>query len=128
LNCLIGFSIILSLKCAQLPPTVVIPVKNTVATTTTPKKDIQDYAYSQVIAIFGGGWESFNKIAEIESGWNPNALNKSSGACGIPQALPCSKIKDHSPQGQINWMIDYVKDRYNSPDEAWSFHIVKGWY
>jgi hypothetical protein len=54
-----------------------------------------------------------------ESGWNPNSVNKSSGACGIPQAYPCSKIKKQQGsndwKAQIRWGINYVNARYGSP-------------
>lgn len=67
-----------------------------------------------------------------ESGWNPNAVNRSSGACGIPQALPCSKIAnkygDNSYQSQIKWGIDYINARYGNACEAWQHFKTKGWY
>jgi len=57
-----------------------------------------------------------------ESGWNPNSVNKSSGACGIPQAHPCTIAKYYGSntwQNQIRWGIDYIKRRYhNKPCEA----------
>lgn len=57
-----------------------------------------------------------------ESGWNPNSVNKSSGACGIPQAHPCTIAKYYGTntwQNQIRWGIDYIKRRYhNKPCEA----------
>lgn len=57
-----------------------------------------------------------------ESGWNPNSVNKSSGACGIPQAHPCTIAKYYGSntwQNQIRWGVDYLKRRYhNKPCEA----------
>lgn len=59
-----------------------------------------------------------------ESGWNPNLVNTTSGACGIPQALPCSKIKkykgNNSWKSQIEWGIDYIKvhKNYGTPCKA----------
>lgn len=57
-----------------------------------------------------------------ESGWNPNSVNKLSGACGIPQAHPCTIAKYYGSntwQNQIRWGIDYIKRRYhNKPCEA----------
>lgn len=54
-----------------------------------------------------------------ESNWNPNAVNKSSGACGIPQALPCNKIKNQQGsndwKAQIRWGINYINYRYKTP-------------
>lgn len=67
-----------------------------------------------------------------ESNWNPNARNKYSGACGIPQALPCSKIKDQQGsndwKAQIRWGINYIKNRYGTPSNAVKHFKNKGWY
>ena len=67
-----------------------------------------------------------------ESGWNPNSVNKSSGACGIPQALPCSKIKKQQGindwKAQIRWGINYINYRYKTPCGAWKHFQNKNWY
>jgi hypothetical protein len=63
-----------------------------------------------------------------ESGWNPNSVNASSGACGIPQALPCSKIPDHSTAGQIRWGLSYIAGRYGNPLNAYDHLRNYGWY
>jgi uncharacterized protein YabE (DUF348 family) len=67
-----------------------------------------------------------------ESGCNPGAVNKSSGACGIPQALPCSKLPcplDASGAVcQLGWMDRYVHGRYGSWAAARAFHAQRGWY
>ena len=63
-----------------------------------------------------------------ESGCNPNAVNRSSGACGIPQALPCSKLGTSDPVAQILWMQNYVFARYGSWANAVAFHNSHGWY
>jgi hypothetical protein len=61
-----------------------------------------------------------------ESGWNEKAKNKSSGAYGIPQALPASKMAVYgndyltNPATQIKWGLDYVKKRYTTPCNAWN--------
>lgn len=73
-------------------------------------------------------WGAFERIINVESGWNPNALNKTSGACGLPQALPCSKIKDKSTSGQIHWAIEYIIERYRTPSDAWTFWQKNYWY
>lgn len=72
-------------------------------------------------------WWALNNLWTRESNWNPNARN-SSGACGIPQALPCSKIPDLSPQGQIAWGLGYIKARYGTPASAWAHSQKFGWY
>lgn len=70
--------------------------------------------------------EAADKLILNESGCNPRAYNKSSGACGIPQALPCSKLPqgiDTPPVDQLKWMDKYVKGRYGSWHGA-----LSAWY
>jgi len=73
-------------------------------------------------------WDSLYLLWMRESGWNPMAVNRSSGACGIPQALPCSKIPDKSTVGQINWGLDYIQRRYGTPLNAMAHWQQKRWY
>lgn len=68
------------------------------------------------------------ELIRRESGCNPNAVNASSGACGIPQALPCSQLGTSDPVQQIKWMQDYVVRRYGSWAGAVQFHNRMGWY
>ncbi len=67
-----------------------------------------------------------------ESGCRPGAVNRSSGACGIPQALPCSKLPcpldATGAVCQLKWMENYVKNRYGSWAKARAFHASRGWY
>lgn len=69
-----------------------------------------------------------------ESGWNPYAYNASSGAYGIPQALPASKMASKGSdyqtnyQTQINWGLSYISSRYGNPQNAWNHSQSKGWY
>ena len=69
-----------------------------------------------------------------ESGWNELAYNASSGACGIPQALPCSKMSafgddyETNPATQIRWGLDYIQNRYGTPTAAYDFWLANGWY
>ena len=69
---------------------------------------------------------SFCKIISHESGWNVHAVNKSSGAYGLAQALPASKMasagKDwrNNPATQIRWALNYMNQRYGSPNAAWA--------
>ncbi len=73
-------------------------------------------------------WPALQALWTRESGFNPNAINRSSGACGIPQALPCSKIADHSTTGQITWGLGYIQSRYGNPANAWRFWQTHRWY
>lgn len=69
-----------------------------------------------------------------ESGWNPKARNPSSGAYGIPQANPGSKMASFgsdwqtNPVTQIKWGLSYIKGRYSTPCGAWSHSQSTGWY
>lgn len=71
---------------------------------------------------------------EKESHWNPNAYNASSGATGIPQALPGNKMASAgedwrtNPVTQIRWGLGYISGRYGTPCGAWSHSQAKGWY
>jgi hypothetical protein len=73
-------------------------------------------------------WSALYQLWMRESHWNPAASNRSSGACGIPQALPCSKITDMSTQGQIIWGLQYIQNRYDNPAAAWAHSQRYGWY
>lgn len=76
----------------------------------------------------------FNDIIIRESNWDIDATNPSSGAYGIPQALPGSKmaaVADDwrtNPATQIVWAVGYMDDRYGSPCQAWNFKRVHDWY
>lgn len=77
---------------------------------------------------------AFSKIVERESGWNVAATNASSGAYGLVQALPGSKMASAGSDWktnaatQIKWGLDYMKSRYGSPAAAWKFWQANGWY
>ena len=86
----------------------------------------------------GSEWDAWNNVAMRESGWNQYADNASSGAYGIPQALPYTKMPkagwpasaggSSNPTAQITWMIDYIKGRYGDPEVAWAHELTAGWY
>jgi hypothetical protein len=69
-----------------------------------------------------------------ESGWRYDAENPSSGAYGIPQALPGSKMVSAgadwqtNPRTQIIWGLGYIKSMYGTPCGAWSFELHNGYY
>ncbi|HEX7745143.1 MAG TPA: transglycosylase SLT domain-containing protein [Micromonosporaceae bacterium] len=74
-----------------------------------------------------------DKLWTKESGWNTQASNPS-GAYGIPQALPGSKMAtvgddwETNPATQIKWGLGYIKDRYGTPCDAWAHSQNVGWY
>ena len=75
-----------------------------------------------------------DKLWKKESGWNSRAANPSSGAYGIPQSLPGSKMASEgsdwrtNPATQIKWGLGYIEGRYNTPCNAWSHSQNTGWY
>jgi hypothetical protein len=75
-----------------------------------------------------------NKLWNKESNWRTTAANNSSGAYGIPQALPGSKMASEgsdwksNPATQIKWGLGYIEGRYGSPCKAWSHSQSVGWY
>lgn len=69
-------------------------------------------------------------LIQRESGCNPNAVNASSGACGVAQELPCGKSGCSLGDGacQVRWMNGYVMDRYGSWASAVAWHDSHNWY
>ncbi|GLW11839.1 hypothetical protein Misp01_69670 [Microtetraspora sp. NBRC 13810] len=69
-----------------------------------------------------------------ESNWNHKAVNRSSGAYGIPQALPATKMAGAggdwrwNPTTQIRWGLTYIKSRYGTPCGAWGHFQAHNWY
>lgn len=72
-------------------------------------------------------WNCLNLLWEGESAWNYKAENSSSGAYGIPQSLPASKMASEgadyrtNPVTQIKWGLNYIKQSYGTPCGAWEF-------
>jgi hypothetical protein len=81
-------------------------------------------------------WEFryLNLLWSRESSWNVHAANPYSGAYGIPQAVPGSKMSSAGPnwegsaRTQIRWGLRYIKGRYGSPYWAWQHERTTGWY
>ncbi len=91
----------------------------------------------QLAADRGWGDDEFACLLQLwdrESGWRVDAANTSSGAYGIPQALPGSKMASvaadwrTNPATQITWGLNYIAGRYSTPCGAWSSFQSKGWY
>jgi len=81
--------------------------------------------------VTGGEWAALATLIQRESGWNPNAVNPTSGACGLPQSLPCSKLPNGiytSVRDQVLWMIRYCRGRYGSVSSALAHSYSVGWY
>lgn len=81
-----------------------------------------------------GQWSCLNSLWTRESGWNTYANNSSSGAYGIPQALPGWKMASAgsdwrtNPITQIRWGISYIASKYGSPCTALSHSNSSGYY
>lgn len=79
-------------------------------------------------------FRSLRKLWDRESSWNVHASNPYSGAYGIPQAVPGSKMASaggnwrNSARTQIRWGLRYIRSRYGSPRRAWAHECATGWY
>jgi hypothetical protein len=91
----------------------------------------------QMLSSFGYGadqWGCLELLWQKESGWNEHAQNRFSGAYGIPQSLPGSKMASAGGDWQTNaatqikWGLGYIKGRYGSPCGAWGHSQSSGWY
>ena len=89
--------------------------------------------------VLARGWDvnQYNCLVALwdrESHWNVYATNKSSGAYGIPQALPGTKMASvgvdwqTNPATQIAWGLGYIAGRYGNPCGAWASSQSRGWY
>lgn len=96
----------------------------------------QAYAASR-LAAFGWGQDQMSALITLwnkESDWSTTATNASSGAYGIVQALPGSKMASVGAdwqtnyKTQIDWGLDYIKKSYGSPANALAFHLAHNWY
>jgi hypothetical protein len=92
---------------------------------------------ADMVAARGWGTGEYDCLVSLwnkESGWNINAHNASSGAHGIPQALPGSKMASAgadwqtNPATQITWGLGYIQGRYATPCGAWGHSQSVGWY
>jgi hypothetical protein len=109
---------------------------NSASAPATPSGSPQQIA-AAMLGSFGwssGEFGCLQSLWNAESGWNPSASNPISGAYGIPQALPGSKMASAgadwqtNPATQIKWGLGYIKQVYGSPCAAWSHEQSAGWY
>lgn len=106
-----------------------------VASVSQPSGSPQQIA-QQILASAGmaGQFSCLDSLWARESGWNIYAQNPSSGAYGIPQALPGSKMASAGPNWQtsaatqIKWGLSYIDGSYGSPCAAWAHEQADGWY
>lgn len=117
--------------------TVTDPPRNTAPATGVPDPGTaQAIAYAMVL---DRGWSTseYDCLVALwtrESHWNVYAHNTTSGAYGIPQALPGDKMATvaddwaTNPKTQIIWGLGYIAARYQTPCGAWAHSERKGWY
>ena len=98
---------------------------------------LQNYAHDLVINSYGWTEDDFVALVNLwnkESGWNLNCYNSYSGAYGIPQSLPGSKMASEGDdwqtngETQIRWGLKYIQGRYGSPSGAWGHFLSHNWY
>ena len=129
-------------KPKPVPVPVAAPVASRSASSSAPSAAVPDPGSAQAIAadaVAARGWgdDQFNCLVSLwnkESGWRVNAENSSSGAYGIPQSLPGSKMATAgddwatNPATQIQWGLGYISGRYGTPCGAWAHSGDVGWY
>jgi hypothetical protein len=126
---------------SEADPIKVSALSTTSGPATTSSVDLSDGDPRDIaralMGDFGFGSDQFGCLDSLwtrESQWNPAAHNASSGAHGIPQALPGSKMASAGPNWstdpatQIKWGLGYIQDRYGSPCGAWGHSESYGWY
>lgn len=97
----------------------------------SPKTQAKRYAASR---LSSRQYRCLVKLWNRESGWRHTAYNRSSGAYGIPQSLPGSKMRSAgrdwrtNPVTQVKWGLGYIRSRYGSPCGALSNSNRRGWY
>lgn len=123
----------------QSPIQEIVAVGGLVIPETTPAEQGSNRELGQKLAHelygwTGDEWYCLDNLWSKESGWRHTAENKSSGAYGIPQALPGDKMAIFgadwrtNPSTQIQWGLSYIHGRYATPCGAWAHSINKNWY
>jgi hypothetical protein len=117
------------------PRSVQVPITLTAAAITQRQAALR--TAQRMLGRFGWAhrqWTPLYKLWNRESSWNKYARNPYSGAYGIPQAVPGSKMASAGPNWrtnattQIRWGMRYIKSRYGSPRRAWNHELAYGWY
>ena len=110
-------------------------VRHSAAKASVPSGSARSIA-RQLLAARGwsGQFGCLDLLWNRESGWNMHAMNPSSGAYGIPQALPGGKMASAgsdwrtNPATQIRWGLSYIASTYGTPCGAWAHSQSHGWY
>ena len=132
-----SFKVVGGPKVAAVPPPAVPTAASPVVYAPPPNPGTAQAIAYQMMPSFGFDpatqFSCLNNIWTRESGWRYNAAN-ASGAYGIPQALPGSKMASAgadwltNPATQIKWGLGYIQSTYGTPCNAWAFWQAHGWY
>jgi len=121
-----------SAQPAAQPTTGAQPTQAATAASGSPQQIAE-----AMLGSFGWSSSQFSCLDPLwahESGWSVTAYNPGSGAYGIPQAVPGSKMASAGPDWQTNaatqirWGLEYIKGTYGSPCAAWGHEQATGWY
>jgi hypothetical protein len=107
-----------------------------ITTGTASVAELRSWGHRAVIARgwSEAQWTCLDKLWTLESNWSITETNSSSGAYGIPQSLPASKMATagsdwrHNANTQIVWGLGYIAARYGSPCTAWAHSRAHNWY
>ena len=123
-------------RAARVAPRLAAPAPGPAPRAAYSGADPRSIARTMVAARGWGGSQfgCLDRLWMKESNWNPYARNPSSGAYGIPQALPGSKMATAggdwrtNPATQIAWGLSYIAARYGTPCSAWAHSQAVNWY
>ncbi len=131
-------ALVLAAAGSAVTAAAVLPAGPAQAVTATSSAAATAQAIAQgMLPSYGWGsgqFPSLNSLWARESSWNKYAENPYSGAYGIPQALPASKMASAGPDWQSNattqirWGLGYIRSVYGTPARAWGHELVYGWY
>jgi hypothetical protein len=119
------------------PPKAIAAVGRSAPAAGAPDPGTAKAIAFDMVAARGWGQSEYDCLVALwqkESNWNVYAHNASSGAYGIPQSLPGSKMASAgedwatNPATQISWGLGYIQGRYGTPCGAWNASQSKGWY
>lgn len=105
-------------------------------TSLTHNEQLAKRLAAKVYGWNGREWVALYYLWDRESAgtWSPTVTNPKSGAYGIPQALPRTKMASAgsnwqtSAKTQIRWGLSYIKRRYGDPENAWRHELAYNWY
>jgi len=125
---------IAAVKTTQPVKTIKVASAPVVQPYTGSNGDVVALGQAKCNAAFGPGeWNAFYTIVKKESGWNPNAQNRTSTAYGLGQFLNSTwkgtgVAKTSDPNLQLDAVVNYIRSRYGTPSRALQFHLSHNWY